>query len=734
MPNSLSAPNELHIELLASASMNPYAGNDSGSRVQMLGGHLSQALVIDGATPRRAITGAEREFGRFTFNLKFPGDAEIIAVIQKYPQTLGRDSIQENPLTLVIYEMVDTKEVCVMQIPRFHSTHPHFGFKYKFKSAMNKLTPGATIPGATVLADSPAVDDDGNYMMGTETKVAFMSVPGIIEDGVIVSEEYLKKLVSKGFEKRLASWGKNWYPLNLYGNDEVYKPFPDVGERVRDDGLLFAMRRLDDDEDVYLAPVEMTAAALREPDHIFDRLVYAPRGAIVRDIDVRHDSRAGVPPTPVGMEVQTRKYYEATYRYHEQILKVYNELKHRRKDALHISPEFHMLVFEALAYIGDATKHRYIQMFQRVPLDDWRVEATLEYDVIPNVPFKLTDFHGGKGVICSVWKTEDMPVDQNGVRAECIMDGDSTIKRMNIGRLYEQYINATSEMVTNRVREWMVNPTDENIAAAWTYVLRYYEIVSPIQFQLITGPNYVQTPRAHLEYLVKKGIYLYIPPNNPVDNPTMIQTLRSEYPIHIGPVTYRGRSGNVVTTTENILIGSLYVMLLEKTGEDFSGTSVARLQHFGIPARMTKGDKYSMPGRGNPVRITGEAENRSLAACIGGDYTAELMEMSNSPGTTKAILTNLVRSEKPTAIKEIVDRKKVSALNSRSKAFVDHTLQCAGIEFVQNSSVEHSPVIYTERVVLDSRRGSKPEDSRRIAYDDPPDAAKGKKKKGEEED
>ena len=671
--------NELRVDLHASGGMNPWTQHDSGSREQMLGGHLSQALVIEGASTRRCLTGIEREFGRFTFNVKMPCNAEIIKVVEKYPRTLGRRTIAQNPLFSIIFEDVETKCVDILHLPRFHCRHQHFGFSYKFKQAANRLVPGALIPKDTVLADSPAVDDLGNYRMGTETNVAFMSVPGIIEDGVIISEDYAKRLASHGFESRDASWGEHYYPLNLYGTDEEYKPFPDIGDRIRPDGLLFALRKYDD----MLGPIQMTPKALREPDYIFDRLTYAEPNALVVDVDVRHDVRRNPPDTPKGMEPQTERYYQAQALYHQTILDTYNDLKRKRRDQLQVTPRFHAAVVEAQGYRPDPTKVKVQQMYQLQPLDDWRVEVTFETEVRPTVGFKLTDFHGGKGVVCDVWKTEDMPIDAEGNRADCIMDGDSTIKRMNIGRMYEQYINATSRHVTNQVRAWLA--TDKSQATyqkAWEYLLGYYQIVTPKMYDLITGPSYTKSPQAHVEDIVKDGVYLWIPTDNPVYTPDIITQLMKAYPIHMGPVVYRGRSGNVVTTKANILIGSLYVMLLEKTSTyDWSGVASAKLQHFGIPARLTRFDKYSTPGRPQPVRISGESEVRLFAATIGGYATADLLDMSNNPVTHKHVVANILRAPNPSNIERVVDRKEVPLGHSRALLHVTHHLQCAGMEF-----------------------------------------------------
>lgn len=287
-----------------------------------------------------------------------------------------------------------------------------------------------------------------------------------------------------------------------------------------------------------------------------------------------------------------------------------------------------------------------------------------------------------------------MPVDLDGNRAEIIMDGDSTTKRMNIGRMYEQYINATSRHVSNVIRDGMKSPTPETVIQLWNYLIEYYKIVSPRMYDIITGPQYLQQPRYHLECVAKDGIYLYLPTDNPAYSPDIIEQLREKYPITIGPVSFIGRSGNKVTTKSNVLIGSLYCVLLEKTGGDWSGVSSAKLQHYGIPARLTRQDKHSLPGRANPVRVAGESEVRLLSAVLGGDTVAELMELSNDPAAHKHLVANILRADQPTNIDEIIDRNIVPRGGSRSQVYVKHALQCAGIEFYKQDTTEIFPVVY----------------------------------------
>lgn len=385
--------NELFPELLGVNGTNSWMKNDSSSRMQMFAGHISQALVVSGGEPKRTFTGTEKEFGKYTFSKKFPTNSTIIKIIEKYPRTIGVDNIKENPKTLVIYEDADCpmRTIGVMSLERYHSLHQHFGFKYKFKSdVINRINVGSNIPKDTIVADSPTIDELGNYCYGVNANILLSTMPGVIEDGIIISKDFINKIKSKGFESRVESWGKSFYPLNLYGDENNYKPFPDVGDRIRPDGLLYALRRYDD----LLAPVEMTPEALRKPDYMYDRLVYAEPNAKVIDVVIQHNDNGKYPPTPIGIDAQTKKYYEASYRFHKNLLDFYYDIKAKRKDNLKITPELHRLIVESIAYTQNNSKIKLNKVHRRTPLDDWRVEVFYEYDTIPNVGFKLSGAHG----------------------------------------------------------------------------------------------------------------------------------------------------------------------------------------------------------------------------------------------------------------------------------------------------------------------------------------------------
>ena len=389
----MTAPstNQLRPDLLSVCALNPWPGNDSSSRVQMFSSHLGQKLVVKGATERFCQTGMEAEFGKYTINVKMPVDGRIIKIIDRHKKTIGADSINENPQTVVIFEDERTKEVGILNLSKFCSFHQYLGFEYKAQPGINKLVPGAFIPKDTVFLDSPAITDNGGYAYGVECNMAFMSHPAVSEDGIMISSDFLDNFSFKTYENRVVEWGSKRFPLNLYGDINNYKPFPEIGEYIRDDGLLTMLRTNEKD----LAVVEQSIYDLMEPDFIFDKAIYVNGlGGRIVDIRVQHEETT-TSPTPFGMEKQIDKYDRARRTFYHEILSEWRRLRTARGEALAITPEFSRLLVEAHAAVADSATEKISKLYRNAPLDDYRVEFVIEYVNTPTIGFKLTDCHGG---------------------------------------------------------------------------------------------------------------------------------------------------------------------------------------------------------------------------------------------------------------------------------------------------------------------------------------------------
>lgn len=389
---------EMAPEILSIQSMNAHAHHNAPSRCVMFGSHFSQRPVIDGSEPSQTLTGVEEEMGKYTFKVKMPEDGRIIAKIMKYSPGMTEDTVNFNPETLVIYQSDETGEYGCFTVPYYCSHDPIFGFKYDIKEAFSKIQPGLDIPKDTVFADSPAVKGDSHYTCSKMLNLAYMSHSNVGLDGYVISRDVLPFFKFRVYEKRAFEFGSSEFPLNAYGTNEEYKAFPDIGDYVHESGLLGALRRFDS----VLAPALTSVRDARRIDYLFDNPIFARPGVgKVVDITVIESTNT-TRRLPKQMTRQLEKYRGGLMHYYREILRFYDSRvadSHRqgRGGVVNLSKELHNLVIQAMA----VTNRKYPNQVdvtlshKRKPLDLWRVEFVIEYEITPDRGFKLTCPNGG---------------------------------------------------------------------------------------------------------------------------------------------------------------------------------------------------------------------------------------------------------------------------------------------------------------------------------------------------
>ncbi len=695
--------NELSVKWLNVLGLNFTARNDSSVRQYMFAGHVGQTLVINGANEKIIQTGMEKEFGKYTFRTEMPADGRIIKIIQRYPQIIGSGQITINPETVVIYEDINTRTIGCFSLTNFTSHHQYFGFENKPCPGLDHLHVGKTVDKGTVFLDSPAVVENGGYAYGVELNIALMSHPAVCEDSILISRDALSKLKFKIYERRTVEFGKNNYPLNIYGSIDNYKILPDIGEYVRDDGLLCALRAYNDDFDI----MEMNINSTMKIDPIFDKLTYV-RGGGGKVVDIKiYVNDPELNTVPENMVHQLTKYLVAQREFYTTLLDTERQLRRDSKrkfgeDKLVISNELHRLLIEALIYTDShqaKTSQPLNRLYRKKPLDDFLIEFVIEYEITPTIGFKMTDTHGGKGVVCKIAEPHEMPVDSDGNRADLIMDRASTVNRMNPGRLYEQYLGCACRDIMKSIKGKMYDGADyskmemedliEYIKSNHYHhfqehigtVLKFYGIVSPKQFEFYSGLPEPELLK-HFCSVLKKGIYLYFPPDNPVNTIEVVKEIEKSFDLTYGPVSYIGYSGKLCVTKRPIRIGPMYFLLLEKIGDDWSSLSSGKLQHFGILSPVIKSEKYSYPWRNTGVRTIGETEGRLFVSYCGPKALSEMMDRSNSPMTHRNVVYNILSADKPGNIEYAVDRNLIPLGNSKPLQLMNHIFFCNGFRYV----------------------------------------------------
>lgn len=679
----------LNHKFFSAAAINSCIEHNSSPRGLMMSSHISQALVLIDSRENILQTGMELEFGKYTISKKLKTTSEVISVIKRY-QTMN--SKQEVSEYIVIYRELETGMVNSMSIPYANRYHPYFGFKFDINKDIETYVRGTVLDKNTYLAKTPSLKKNGGYALGKDVNICNMTMPNNDEDGFIVSKSLLNNFKFKLFETKTIDVGEDSFLLNLYGDEDNYKPFPDIGEVVNETGAVFASRAYNDK----FGPILYGKSSVRSFDPNFDRAVYTkgPGGKVI-DVKVYRNNRKKK-MLPTNTDVQCEKYASALVSYHKQIINVYESLNREYHKTfgrdLEVGPNFNTLLVESYGIVeSDNPKTKLKKMYRKETLDIYRIEITIEYEITPTIGFKLTDLSGGKGTIVDIWEDEDMPMDADGNRADLIVDPKSTIGRLNVGRLYERYIKAGSrkakKLVLDKLHEYKFleinNATDDVILEAFKIVTGFTDIVdnkmSKVYTSLLTSSDF-NSMRIVLQEVISEELYLYLTVDNVKRKYEIVEDIKlSKYAPPYDKINFN-YDGKPKRTKNNVLIAPMYIMLLSKIADTTLATSSAKLNHFGIPVVVTKADRDSMPHRNSPTRTIGETEGRIMAAYGGRKFIAELKDRSTSLNTHLAVYNNILTHKTPTNVQQNVNRRVIKYGGDRALEILESLWNSIGME------------------------------------------------------
>lgn len=630
----------------------PFAQFTSSQRLTMFSNNLPQALVLHGCEPPLISTGFEQKFAKYEYDKTVRNQAvEILAIVPKFQIGLGSSQIQSNPTYTVIYLGEEDHLVGYFDVCSYTKLHNGFGYMNK-KLNTHQLRPNNYIPKEMKFVTSP--NHDGNfYMQGVNGNVAFLSAWETTDDAFIISRRLQKAMAHTAIKSLELPIRPDEVPLNLYGTGEEYRCFPDIGDTVRDDGIIVAFRERN--ETTVLS--DMTAEALMTPEFAHDNIHYAPPGAEILDVQVfvKPDVYKKMRGTD-GTYSQLMKYAEQHNAYYTAIVDTYNKVKHL---GYGLSPDFNNLVTRCMGLSIHRNSPRVKLRNKKEEVEFMYLSITYAYTRTVHRGFKITGRDGAKGVVSDVWENEDMPTDDLGFQADLLITSESGFNRMNDTQFKEQDINRGSEIIRMRVRKHLADGS-WTIDQAYDYVMGYITDVRELYGHFLRERIHGADERVEfINDVLNKGIMLQIPPFCKDINPAKIIFLADKYGFQETPVTYTRTmpdgSRRVIRTETNCCIGAKYLFLLGKIPLDqMNCVEIGYINQFGTPSKNnSRYSKSQWPIGQTPIRW-GEDETCNSAMSLGVDAVARLLGLyANSPRAINMMEQMLLTAEKPSAISEI---------------------------------------------------------------------------------
>ena len=684
------ARTELKMEFLGSSAVNSFILNTSSPRAVMDFNHISQHLPL--LKPDECIlkTGIEYEFGKYINDVRTEHECVVKAVVPKYKEY----GVNEPPVYTVFIEYEEDGKLVIdyIDVETYKSSHTFFGYKLKLTDDFLNVGYNTPLARDTILAGTDSYGDEGDYRYGLNANVAFMSHPSVSDDGFVVSESFLQRAKFNSIVTRVINITKDTIPINLYGDKDIFKFLPNIGEKVRADGLLCATRTRND----WFSVSDLNTNNLCEPDVTFDNLTYVNKDSTVLDINIIRGNY-NKPEFSGKMTEQLDQYAEMLINYYRNVVNKSEQIMQEKRamygntDAVRMSPKLTRFIADSTIKINMATYGKNKLSFRKLPIDQYRIEITTISTITPNLGFKMTDIHAAKGVICRVLPDHMMPVDELGNRVDVITDSMSTISRMNLGRAYQAYFGATSrderqrflnQFITKYGNDFLYKLQKDDLVFIRSHLHSLYSKINTDMEEFITSIDEEEL-FAHFKRIVEHNLSIYYPPDNGYNVTDVITNIEaSVHKPHLGKLTYIDELGNRVTTDEDIRVGQLYFMVLEKIANNYSGVSSSKVNNFGFPVKGTNLDKFKYPHSLTPTKTLGETEERILESFAPPEVIADMIDITLNPISHKLLIKGILESPTGFDPNFNIDRSKVEYGQTKSLMILKHIFNAYGIDYV----------------------------------------------------
>lgn len=460
----------------------------SGPRLHMFSVHYAQHVMLKNPETPRTFTGWENQFGKY-LNSFYKSDKnwEIVAKIVRH------QSFPEIAYLLVVRE-IGTNNYDIIKVSHYEKLSDQHGYLRPF-SYMDDKVPGNTIRPGEFVYKANSLDEFGNYRYGKNYKVAYLLIPEVKDDAIVMSESAAKNTTFDLITKTELIINKNDVLLNIYGDLKNYKSFPVVGEDVNDKGILIATRKMDKKN----LSADFTDMALMNIYYTDNK--FGAHGKVV-DIDIKVND---VDELQKDLHRnQLFEIYNDQYRYNQEIINVLqgivNDKRNRTTDKLDNA------LYNARNYVQPNIKYSANSNFEFAHITIYTCETQTLTQAM-----KTTNRCGGKAVVSHIWPDEMMPVDEYGRRADVIASANGIIGRANIQQVFEQHINFTSDMIEEKMKK--IKEPEKAIELQNAY----FKYMSPKWGDYNIEVDKRRSKKDREEYLEalyrsKNGLYVYDPP------------------------------------------------------------------------------------------------------------------------------------------------------------------------------------------------------------------------------
>lgn len=613
--NSLNDIQKLNIEkpdsMLGKGLQMPFAASNSGSRKLMFGTQLEHRLPLLKPEVAYIQTGYEMEFGKYSSSfVKTEEDLTVIATIPKFSWNPKHHFyalvVDETNKTLHVYERKEYKHIT-----------ENYGYLFD-NEKLDSLMRGDEIPKGTVIQKSMAFDEFDNRMDGANMLTMYSACEETMEDAIIISESASKKLASPLVKKVNIIINDNDIPLNLYGDANTYKIFPDIGEESVN-SILCGLRREKKEECLF----SQSFARLRELSISDER--YTVAGRVV---DVNLYCNAPEKLDEFEHCAQLKKYYEENLRMSKEIVNVLHPYLSQG-----YTMDYDLQRLYSIA-VGSLNGKQYFseRVFSNIVL-----EITLVEEIPVLRGDKLSNRYGGKGITAAVRPDALMPKTLRGDTIDVILNMCGVYGRENAGQLFEITVSYISMKMMQYIS---LNVLD--VGQCVEMYLQFLKIVAPSMVPYTEELLGNMGDDECIDYIGgvfsggDKAMYLVIEPMSENMTIDKVQQLYEAFPWAqpeemLMPTVDSKGNVRYVPSRRPLVYGYQYIYRLKQYAEEkFSVTSLSATNIRNENSKSKSSNNYKAHYSRTPIRF-GDMETGNLIH-LGAELVVQmLMLYSTSP-------------------------------------------------------------------------------------------------------
>lgn len=586
----------------------PYNPTNSGARKIMNGTHQSHTLVLTRGEVPYVMTGFENRFGeRSSSILKVDTDYEVVAKISKF-------SYAPNHHYFLIIRDLNKPELDIIERVSYNHRTEMYGYLHNNTIMDSYATPGMIIPKGEVIRRSTGFDQFGNKTNGRNINVMYEALDDNMEDSVVISD-YCSKILSAPLIRNVSIIiNENDIPLNLYGNDTMYKIFPDIGEDIKD-GILMAYRREKREESIYTQSVARLQQIMMSDDKV------SLKGKVI-DIDIKCNNPE---------HIRSRSY-------NQQFLAYYNDRMRFNNELIAVVAPFiaqgYKLSYELLKRFTLANDEINGKKFiDKKAFSNIIIEFSVMENRVLGIGDKVADRYGGKGVVSKIIPQENMPKLPNGQYIDMIKNSSTMYNRENAAQVFELELNYISMNILDLIRESKITAED-----ALDMIYKFLDIISPGE------ADYMRRYTARYDYnelimfiesmLARTCIYVSNLPVTECIDIDILAKLYDAFPwieqcyLQV-PMINSNNQIRYVQTRRPVVAAPQYCIRLKQFAEEkFSATSLSSTNIMNENAKSKAAKNYKEPHSSTPIKF-GQMESGDLDH-MGSEIVALLLMLHSS--------------------------------------------------------------------------------------------------------